>query len=401
MAFSQAVSGLKAAATNLDVIGNNIANSATSGFKAGSASFADIFAGSNVGMGTKVSSVFQNFNDGTPTLTNRGLDVAISQAGFFRLKDKAGNVVYSRNGQFTLTEDRKIVNASGMVLTGYPASGLPPTIKTGSAPVELSVPTTAMTASATNKGSLKVTLNSSYNPPSKSVFNPADVDSYNDKTSMTVFDSLGNQHKLDIYFVKTDNNKWDVHPIDSTTGTVSPVTSLNFTTSGSIIGNSDIPINIGSLNGSAAGQTMTLSLQNSIQQNNGTKSTFGNPSQNGYAVGEMTSYQINDDGIITGNYSNGKTQPLGQIVLSNFSNVEGLKPEGNNVWSATSTSGQELVGVAGSGNLGTLKSGALESSNVDLSDELVKMIVAQRNYQSNSQTIKTQDQILNTLVNLR
>lgn len=401
MAFSQAVSGLNAAATNLDVIGNNIANSATSGFKASTASFADIFAGSNVGMGTKVSRVLQDFNDGTPTMTNRGLDVAISQAGFFRLQDNAGNVFYSRNGQFSLTADRKIVNDSGMVLTGYPVSGTPPTIQTGANPVELSIPTTAIQSRATTQGSLQVNLNSSYSKSNVTTFSPTDTDSYNDKTSMTVFDSLGNSHKVDLYFVKTGDNAWDVHPIDSTTGTQSPVTSLTFSSSGLLSGAEIVNVDIGALNGSAAGQTMALSIRGSIQQNTGDRSTFGNPQQDGYAMGEMTSYQINDDGTITGNYSNGKSQLLGQILLANFSNVEGLKSEGNNVWSATASSGQERVGLAGTGNMGKLTGGALESSNVDMSKELVNMIVAQRNYQSNAQTIKTQDQILNTLVNLR
>ena len=143
-----------------------------------------------------------------------------------------------------------------------------------------------------------------------------------------------------------------------------------------------------------------MDITGSLQQNNG-GSTFGNPTQNGYAPGDLTSYQINDDGTLVGNYSNEKTQVLGQIVLANFANPEGLKSEGDNVWSASASSGQALTGIAGTGNLGTLTAGALESSNVDLSKELVNMIVAQRNYQSNAQTIKTQDQILNTLVNLR
>ncbi|MCT4708765.1 flagellar hook protein FlgE [Enterobacteriaceae bacterium H11S18] len=402
MSFSQAVSGLNAAATNLDVIGNNIANTATTGFKASTASFADIFAGSSVGMGTKVSGVFQDFNDGTPTMTNRGLDVAISQAGFFRLQDSAGNTFYSRNGQFSLDANRTLINASsGMAVTGYPATGTPPTIQTGSNPEALSIPTTAIPGRASTEGSLQASLNSSYDVPEVTPFSPTDVDSYNDKTSMTAYDSLGNEHQVDLYFVKTGPNEWAVHPFDSSTGTESAVTNLSFTTSGQLSGTDNIAIDLGSLNGSADGQVMNLSLRGTIQQNTGSKSTFGNPMQDGYAMGEMTSYQINDDGTIAGNYSNGKSQVLGQIVLANFANVEGLQSQGDNVWSASAASGQELVGLAGTGNLGTLTGGALESSNVDMSKELVNMIVAQRNYQSNAQTIKTQDQILNTLVNLR
>lgn len=403
MAFSQAVSGLNAAATNLDVIGNNIANSATSGFKASSASFADIFAGSAVGMGVKVSGVTQDFNDGTPNMTNRALDVAISQGGFFRLQDTAGNIFYSRNGQFSLAADSTLVNSTnGMAVTGYPATGNPPTIQTGSNPVALSIPSTGILGKASNQGTLQASLNSSYDAiPNTTTFSPTDLDSYNDKTSMTTYDSLGNEHQIDLYFVKTGPNAWDVHPIDSSTNTTSPVTSLTFTPNGELSGNSIVAVNMASLNGSATGQIFNLDLKGSIQQNTGDRSSFGNPVQDGYAMGDLTSYQINDDGTVTGNYSNGESQLLGQIVLSNFANVEGLASQGDNVWAATAASGQELIGIAGTGNLGTLTGGALESSNVDLSRELVNMIVAQRNYQSNAQTIKTQDQILNTLVNLR
>jgi flagellar hook protein FlgE len=153
-------------------------------------------------------------------------------------------------------------------------------------------------------------------------------------------------------------------------------------------------------NGAATPQNVALSFLGSIQQNTGSNS-IGALNQDGYAAGQMTGYQINNDGTITGVYSNQKTQLLGQIVMTNFSNPEGLKSEGDNVWSATQSSGQPITGIAGAGGFGEMKSGALEASNVDLSKELVNMIVAQRNYQSNAQTIKTQDQILNTLVNLR
>jgi len=401
MAFSQAVSGLNAAASNLDVIGNNIANSATSGFKSSTISFADMFAGSSVGMGVKVAGVIQDFNDGTPTTTSRGLDVAISQQGFFRMADSSGAVYYSRNGQFTLDANRNIVNMQGLALTGYPVAGTPPTIQTGADPVALSVPTTQMTAKATQTGSLVANLNSSASAPDVATFNPADTGSYNAKSTMTTYDSLGNAHTIDLYFVKssTQDNTWAVHPVDSSTGVATAAFNMTFNSNGIMTSDAVQTINMGALNGSNA-QTFNLSFLNSMQQNTGAN-TFGNPSQDGYRPGELTSYQINDDGTVVGNYSNEKSQLLGQIALANFANPEGLTSRGDNVWAASSASGQPLLGLAGTGNLGTLTAGALESSNVDLSKELVNMIVAQRNYQSNAQTIKTQDQILNTLVNLR
>ena len=402
MAFSQAVSGLNAASSNLDVIGNNIANSATVGFKSATVSFADMFADSKVGLGVKVAAVTQDFNDGTTTSTSRGLDVAISQSGFFRMADTSGAVYYSRNGQFTLDANRNIVNANGLQLTGYPATGTPPTVQTGANPVGLSVPTTAMSAKATSAAAIVANLNSTNAVITKTPLDINDTDTYSSKASMTTYDSLGNEHNLNLYFSKTADGTWNVNVKDGSaadpTADVGSFT-MTFDQNGQMTSTAEQPVTLTSLNGSAP-TTFNISMLNSQQQNTGT-STFGNPTQDGYKPGELTSYQINNDGTLVGNYSNEKTLVLGQIALANFANPEGLKSEGNNVWSATGSSGQALVGLAGTGNLGTLTAGALESSNVDLSKELVNMIVAQRNYQSNAQTIKTQDQILNTLVNLR
>jgi len=405
MSFSQAVSGLGAASSNLDVIGNNIANSATAGFKSSTIAFADMFAGSNVGLGTKVAAVIQNFNDGSTTTTSRGLDVALSGNGFFRMSDASGAVYYSRNGQFTLDENRNLVNTQGLKVTGYPVSGTPPTVQTGANPVALSIPTTQMAARATTTATQVANLNSTSAIPTVTPFSASDVDSYNAKSTMTVYDSQGNDHTLDMYYVKTADNSWTVHAIDSTTGTSAGDFTAAFDSNGNLTGinggpGSTVNLTINGSNGAAAGQTIALSMLGSLQQNTGT-TTFGNPTQDGYAPGDLTSYAINDDGTITGSYSNQKTQLLGQIVLASFSNPEGLQSQGDNVWSATSSSGQAAIGLANTGTYGSLTSGALEASNVDMSKELVNMIVAQRNYQANAQTIKTQDQILNTLVNLR
>lgn len=418
MSFSQAVSGLGAASSNLDVIGNNIANSATAGFKSSTIAFADMFAGSNVGLGTKVAAVIQNFNDGATTTTSRGLDVALSGNGFFRMTDSSGGVFYSRNGQLTLDANRNLVNTQGLNVTGYPASGSPATIQAGANPVALTIPTTQMSARATTTAGLVANLNSTDTTPTVTTFSTANADSYNKKTTATVFDSQGNDHALDMYFVKdTASNSWTVHTIDGNTGTSAGDFKMAFDTSGKLTsvskldatgavvstttdGTVGLTLNVGGANGAVANQPINLSMLGSLQQNTGT-TTFGSPTQDGYAPGDLTSYAINDDGTITGSYSNQKTQLLGQIVLSSFSNPEGLESKGDNVWQASSASGQAAIGLANTGTFGSLTSGALESSNVDMSKELVNMIVAQRNYQANAQTIKTQDQILNTLVNLR
>ncbi|HHJ4543920.1 TPA: flagellar hook protein FlgE [Citrobacter freundii] len=428
MAFSQAVSGLNAAATNLDVIGNNIANSATYGFKSGTASFADMFAGSKVGLGVKVAGITQDFTDGTTTNTGRGLDVAISQNGFFRMVDSNGSVFYSRNGQFKLDENRNIVNMQGLQLTGYPATGTPPTIQQGANPAPITLPNTLMAAKTTTTASMQVNLNSTDKLPTKTPFNPSDADSYNKKGSVTVFDSQGNAHDMNIFYVKTGPNKWDVYTQDaSVTGSVATKNAvMNFSANGTLTSVNNyveepvdpldptgpkhlvegpanaqpqIQISTGTING-AVPANFSLSFLNSMQQNTGANNIVAT-SQNGYKPGDLVSYQINNDGTVVGNYSNEQQQVLGQIVLANFANNEGLASQGDNVWAATQASGVALLGTAGTGNFGKLTNGALEASNVDLSKELVNMIVAQRNYQSNAQTIKTQDQILNTLVNLR
>ncbi|OUZ54962.1 flagellar hook protein FlgE [Shigella flexneri] len=378
MAFSQAVSGLNAAATNLDVIGNNIANSATYGFKSGTASFADMFAGSKVGLGVKVAGITQDFTDGTTTNTGRGLDVAISQNGFFRLVDSNGSVFYSRNGQFKLDENRNLLNTQGLQLTGYPVTGTPPTIQQGANPTNISIPNTLMAAKTTTTASMQINLNSSDPLPTVTPFSASNADSYNKKGSVTVFDSQGNAHDMSVYFVKTGDNNWQVYTQDSSdpNSIAKTATTLEFNANGTLV------------DGAMANNIATGA-------NNIVATT-----QNGYKPGDLVSYQINDDGTVVGNNSNEQTQLLGQIVLANFANNEGLASEGDNVWSATQSSGVALLGTAGTGNFGTLTNGALEASNVDLSKELVNMIVAQRNYKSNAQTIKTQDQILNTRVNL-
>ena len=403
MGFSQAISGMNAASKQLDVIGNNIANSATVGFKSASISFADIYAGSKVGMGVKVASVLQNFNDGTTTSTNNSLDVAISGNGFFRLVDSSGQIYYTRNGQFQLDAERNIVSADGLKLTGYLATGTPPQIQQGAAPGPLKISQEMLNASATSKASLQTNLNSNSKVPEKQPINATDADTFNYSTTITTYDSLGNQRNVQLFYVKTADNQWDVHYLDNSdpNATLQTLGKMEFDSSGKLISDPEMTINLNGLNGSAD-NTFTLSLASSTQQNMGKElGSVKTPIVDGYAAGDLVGYSINDDGTIYGVYSNQQTMLLGQIAMADFANVNGLESAGNNNWRSTLNSGAEVLGSANSGTFGSLASGAVESSNVDMSQELVNMIVAQRNYQSNSQTIKTQDQILNTLVNLR
>ncbi|WP_413738592.1 flagellar hook protein FlgE [Sodalis sp. RH21] len=401
MGFSQAVSGMNAAATNLDVIGNNIANSETSGFKAGSVSFADVFASSQVGLGVKVAAVTQNFKDGTVNTTDNGLNVAISNNGFFRLVDDSGSVFYSRNGDFSKNSSNELINSSGLHVTGYAATGTPPTIQQGTQPVNLTIPAAGLAAKASTSGTMVAKLNSSSPVLDDAKFDAADSGSYSFSQPMTSYDSLGNPHNVSLYFVKTANNEWQVHSVDTSSGAAAQdLGKLQFDTNGQLAATSatSFDINMAAMNGSTAG-AFTLDFTGT-QQQYATASSVSSQDVNGYSAGDLTKYSINDDGTITGTYSNGETQLLGQIVLANFANPQGLKSDGNNSWTATSASGQAIVGTAGNGNFGTLTAGALEGSNVDLSKELVNMIVAQRDYQSNAQTIKAQNAIMQTLVSL-
>ena len=299
MAFSQAVSGLNAAATNLDVIGNNIANSATYGFKSGSASFADMFAGSKVGLGVKVAGITQDFTDGTTTNTGRGLDVAISQNGFFRMVDANGSVFYSRNGQFKLDENRNLVNMQGLQLTGYPVAGTPPTVQTGANPQAISIPTTLMAAKSTTTASQQINLNSTDTAPTVA-FDPANPDSYNKKGTVTVFDSQGNAHNMNLFYVKdaTPANSWKVYAQDgSVAGDKAQLaTTLVFNESGVLTGGAEADIKTGEIPGATAA-TFKMSFANSMQQNTGANNIVAT-SQNGYKPGDLVSYQINDDGTV-------------------------------------------------------------------------------------------------------
>ncbi|MBV8270876.1 MAG: flagellar hook protein FlgE [Cupriavidus sp.] len=418
MGFGQGVSGLNAAASNLDVIGNNIANANTVGYKQSSAQFADVYAGSMVGLGTRVNSVVQSFNNGNISTTGNNLDVAISNGnGFFRLTNTDGSVYYSRNGQFQRMDDGRLVNASGLQVTGYPAG----TTAGGVAPQPIVISNAQMPPQATNNIKAQFQLDSRSAVPT-SVFTstpttvpPVSPDStmFSYSTAMTVYDSLGNKQQLTAYFGKSvlagppvtqapinasGGNDWTMNVTDSS-GNVLQTVTLSFDNNGTLV--SPTPTTMPSVtlpaaNGAKA-MTAQLNLTGTTQfgADNDPKSIV----QNGYTSGSLLGFAVQSDGTILGSFSNEQTKSLGQIAMAAFGNVQGLKPEGNNVWSATGASGQELLGTAG-GSMGTLQSNAVEDSNVDLSGQLVNLIVAQRNYQANAQTIKAQDTIMQTLVNL-
>jgi len=400
MSFQQGVSGLNASSSNLDVIGNNVANSGTIGFKAGSVLFADVYAGSRVGLGTQVAGVSQNFTQGAVQTSSRALDVAITNGdGFFRLASPSGEVSYSRNGQFTIDKDNYIVNSGGLRLTGYQV-GANGSIAGGS-PAALQLPATAMAPNATTKINAQYNIDSRSTVPTVTPFNATDSNSFNYQNAVTGYDSLGNPHEITNFFVKTGANAWDVYQtVDG--GASSNIGSLTFDASGKMTApasGSLAPTTVPVTNG-ANPMVFSVNLTGTTQFGN--DNAVAKQTQDGYTSGTLTAFAINPDGTVTGKYSNEQTKTLGQIVLTSFANPDGLQSKGGNVWSETAASGQPLVGTPGAGSkVGSLTSGALESSNVDLTAELVNMIIAQRTYQANAQTVKTQDQVMQTLVSMR
>jgi flagellar hook protein FlgE len=405
MSFSQGISGLGAAAANLDVIGNNIANSGTVGYKSAAATFQDVYAGSRVGLGVSVSNVVQNFTQGVPQSSGRPLDVAILNGdGFYRLTSASGEVMYSRNGQFTKDKDGYIINGSGLRLTGYgvnASGGI-----SGGTPAPIQIPTTAMPPKATTNVQTEFNLDSRNKVPTKVPFNPTDSDTSNYSNAIgPVYDSLGNPHDLSVYFVKSAvANTWDVYGTmdGAAMNAGAPLTTLTFDTNGNLTAPAGgvVTLPVQNYTTGAAPGNMTVDLSGTTQF--GKANGVTKLDQDGYTSGELTSYSINPDGTITGKFSNEQTQLLGQVVLSSFANPNGLEPKGGNMYAETLASGQALTGTPGEGSkLGSLEQFATESSNVDLTSELVNLIVAQRNYQANAQTVKTQDQVMQTLMNIR
>jgi len=407
MSFTQGVSGLNAAASNLDVIGNNIANSGTVGYKAGSAQFANVYAGSMTGLGTKVSGVFQDFTAGAIQRSNRPLDMAIVDGnGFFRMTNDSGEVRYTRNGQFNVDKDQFIVNASGMQLTGYVAGA------EGSL-AALKVEPTFVEPAATTKIEAQFNIDARSEVPAATAFDPVNSTTYNYSNSVSVFDTLGISHELSVFFVKTvAPGTWDVYgTADGLTlnasgalGTPASLDSVVFDTSGKLdtTGSGVDTLSFAGLQflNNSAPMTFDMTLTGSTQF--AADNEVRNMAPDGNASGQLTTIEVAPDGYVTGKYTNQQSIELGRVVLTSFDNVNGLRNMGDNVWAESPTSGSPETSAPGMGkSRGSLLSGAVEGSNVDLTSELINLIIAQRTYQANTQTVKTQDQVVQALINLR
>ena len=419
MGFQQGLSGLNAASKNLEVIGNNIANANTFGTKVSRAEFADVYAnaiggsGNAVGIGTTLAAVAQQFTQGNVTTTDNPLDIAINGGGFFEVSSAAGAVSYTRNGEFKVDNAGFIVNNQQQRLMGYPADASG-TIIPGTASA-LQMPTAGIKPAVTKTITMEMNLDSRLAvtlPGAGAPINFADPSTYNNATSQTVYDAKGQDVALTYYFQRAGADTWNVYvaangvPIATAGGNPAASTQIVFPSNGGTptapVGT--VAINIPSVTNSVGATTVpitgiALGVAGATQYG----SQFGvtDLKQDGYASGQLIGVQFESNGVINARYSNGQTKPAGQLELANFRNPQGLQPTGGNGWVRSVASGDPVVGTPGAGNLGVLQAGALEESNVDLTGELVDMITAQRIYQANAQTIKTQDQILQTIVNLR
>ncbi|WP_439517849.1 flagellar hook protein FlgE [Hydrogenophaga sp.] len=407
MAFQQGLSGLNSASRNLDVIGHNIANANTVGMKTSRAEFAELYAssvnaagGSNKGIGVTVATVSQLFTQGNITVTGNDLDLAINGNGFFEVTQPNGTLAYTRAGMFKLDPDGNIINQQGGQLMGYPTDAAGNRLSFDSQP--LTLPTGAPIP-ARQTGNIMAEFNLDARAPiASSVTPPTPITTYG--TSIVAYDPQGMEVPVGLAFSKTANNTWEVYTSvngGAPTAFVPPL-ELNFNADGSIDPASITPlptITLASPNDPAVTFPVTLDLRNASQF--GTSFAIHNLDQDGYYPGEFVSLTIDETGVVTGSYSNGETRAAGQVALVNFRNTQGLSPSSGGNWTATFASGEPVRGEPGSGNFGGIRAGALEDSNVDLTGELVNMMTAQRAYQANAQTIKTQDQVLSTLLNMR
>ncbi len=460
MSFNIALSGLNAAQKDLDVTSNNIANVNTTGFKESRTEFVDVYAASllasgktKVGDGVLTADVAQQFSQGSIQFTNNALDLAITGNGFFATVPELDSLEtsYTRAGQFKLNNDNFVVNSQGEHLLGFPVN---PDGTSASVSLSTSEPIRIPTASGAPSQSSEVDIRmnlpagDSYISSAPGNFDPDDPLTFNHSTSVTIFDSLGDSHVMTYFFVKDDPavtaNSWymfsavDGIPVDidetgagvgnlpvgggvsgplSGTGGVIGA-KLNFSTSGDFISQLPTPAQGGIVteqlsanvlsNGADPSQTVEIDFNLDVLAPNPNEPTqFASNfevtalNQNGLAVGRLTGIDIGTDGLVRATYSNGTSQPLSRIALVNFANEQGLTQVGNTGWKESIASGEALAGEGGSGTFGTINSSALEQANVNLTTELIDLISAQRNFQANSRALEVDNQLNQTILQIR
>ena len=414
MSFYTSLSGLQAAQTELSTVSHNLANVSTNGFKKSRTDFADVIASSIstdptkiVGSGAVVKANRQQFTEGNLKTTGSSLDLAITGDGFFAVKTAGVNAAtaYTRNGAFQVDPGTSnIVDSQGSALLGYPVDAKGnPTATGADGLIPMNLPQTSGTPAATGNVTLKVNLYAAASVPT-ATFDIANASSYNNATTTTIYDSAGKASTLTNYYVHTGTDAWTVHSFvgdkQLTVGGSTAGTAVTFDSSGNITAPTT-PVSYDAFTPTTGGvsQTLAFALAGSTQQSSAF--SVNARTADGASIGELAGVSVNEQGIIAANYSNGDTVNLGKVALANFSNPTGLRQLGNSYWSASGISGQATLGAANENGFGTLQSGTLEGSNVDITEELVDLIAAQRNFQANAKALDTASQISQTIFNIQ
>ncbi|MCW5574110.1 MAG: flagellar hook protein FlgE [Steroidobacteraceae bacterium] len=405
MPFNLALSGMNAAMADLNVTANNIANASTSGFKSSRAEFADLFAVSSfgvaktaIGNGVKVSAVTQQFTQGNIDFTDNNLDLAVSGEGFFTLSDQ-GALAYTRSGAFHVDNSGYVINNAGMRLQVYPPLPAGGFNTGGLADLQLIVGDSA--PRATTAVELLFNLPANASPPASTTFDPTDPTSYNNATSITIYDSLGAAHTASYYFTRSANaNEWSARLYVDGTAVGGPQ-PLEFSDTGALVTPAGGELSFPAYPPATGAAPISLTVDVSRATQYGSQFTVNSVSQDGFTTGRLTGIDVDSTGVVSARYTNGRSLALGQVAMTNFANTQGLQQLGDTTWSETFTSGPAQRGLAGNSGFGLVQSGALEASNVDLTAQLVNMITAQRNFQANAQMISTADQITQTVINIR
>jgi flagellar hook protein FlgE len=422
-AMYSGASGLNAEGQALGVVGDNVANTNTVGFKQSRAVFEDVLGGAlgtrGAGSGVRMARAQQIFGQGTLVSTGQATDLALSGDGFFVVKGSVAGVTgdfYTRAGQATLRQDGALVNPQGMEFVGYAAS---PAGGFGTQLGPVKVSTAALAPKATSLIDVTANLDANATPPAADwdPTNPAATSNFS--TTVTVYDSLGNAHALDVYFRNTGPGAWDYHAMadggelsGGTAGQPAEVLggTLTFGGDGALL---DAQVNAGGtadfLN-ATPGQPLAINF-GTPQAAGGTgfggTTQFGTPSsvaaqgQDGYASGSLAGVQIDNTGVVNAVYTNGEKLAVAKMAVAKFSSNDGLGRAGQNLWAATGESGEPSIGAAGEGGRAAVVAGSLEQSNVDLAAQFVDLIAHQRAFQANSKTITTADEMLQELVNLK
>lgn len=402
MSFNIALTGLNAANEDLSVTSNNLANVATVGFKGSRTEFADLFASTQqgaiaTGNGVAVSEIAQQFTQGNIQTTGNTLDMAVSGDGFF-VVSKNGALNYTRDGEFQLNSSGEVVNSQGLALQAYPplANG---GFNTGGL-ANISLNTNLSQPQATSTASINANLSASATPPPDAPFSATDPNSYNNTTSLTVYDSLGAAHTASLYFINTAPNAWAVQLTVDGTAVGAPQT-LDYSQTGALTTPANGKVTFPAYAPATGAQAMNMTFDFSNTTQYGGNFSVSAVQQNGFTTGQLTGINVGQTGVVQAQFTNGRSINLGQLALANFENPQGLQQLGNATWAPTNASGAAVNGVAGNSGFGSIQSGSLEESNVDTTAALVDMITAQRDFQANSEMIKTEDQVTQSIINIR